>query len=179
MKEAISERQLKGIDIRPHNLPYAEIVDMIQGTEGNKQCGVLMLKPGCFSTGGAGKPIQGKTEELFSLNNLDVIATSCVKLTREQVHQLYPNIFSSDVESITGRLDELRILLEDYLSDYVFTYLVQGDSALDKLASIKKVLRENLEHVGNWDVNNLVHVPNEKYLAQDIEILFSRSENSD
>ena len=178
MKETLKERQIKDINKRPHNLPYTEIVEMIRNTEGNEQCGVLMLKPGCFSVDGACTPTQDKTEQLFSSKNLNVIATSCVTLTREQVHLLYPNIFSPEVKAITGRLDELRVLLEDYLSDQVFTYLVRGGGVLDKLDSIKKVLRQDVDHVGDWDVNNLVHVPRRENLAQDISILFNRGDNS-
>lgn len=179
MKETLRERQIKSIGTRLHNLPYTEIVEILQSNEGNEQYCVLMLKPGCFSIDSTGTPTQDKTEELFSTNNLNVIATSCVKLTKEQVHQLYPNIFGADVEAITDRLDKLRVLLEDYLSDHVFTYLIRGDSALDKLDSIKKVLRKDVEHVGNWDVNNLVHVPIRENIDQDINILFNRSKSSD
>lgn len=179
MKETLRERQIKSIGTRPHNLSCTEIVEILQNNEGNKQYGVLMLKPGCFSVDRTSTPTQDKTEELFLINNLNVIATSCVKLTKKQVHQLYPNIFGADVEAITDRLDELRVLMEDYLSDHVFTYLVCGDGALDKLDSIKKVLRKDVGHVGNWDVSNLAHVPIRENVDQDINILFNHSESSD
>lgn len=178
MAEILRERQIKDIGTRPHNLPYSKIVEIIQNNEGGGQYGVLMLKPGCFSVDNMVTPTQDKTEELFSSNNLNVIATSCVTLTIEQVHSLYPNIFGSDVEATTDRLGGLRVLLEDYLSDCVFTYLVYGEGALDKLGTIKKVLRQDVDHVGNWDVNNLVHVSNRKNLAQDISILFNHSDSS-
>lgn len=179
MKEILRERQIKDIGTRPHNLPHAEIVEIISNNESEEQYGVLMLKPGCFSVDSTGTPIQDKTEELLSLNNLDVIATSCVRLNKEQVHQLYPHIFGPEVEAITDRLEELRVLLENYLSDRVFTYLVRGKDALDKLETIKRVLRQDVDHVGNWDVNNLVHVPDRENLAQNINILFNHNESPD
>lgn len=171
--EISKERYIKNIGIRPHNLPYSQLTEIMQRNEGNGQHGVLMLKPGCFLVDGRSTSIQDQTEELISSSGLDVVATSCVALTREQVRKLYPNIFGSDVTAITDRLDDLRILLEDYLLDCVFAYLVHGKDAPNKLKTIKVILRQNVNRVGNWDVENLVHTPNQENLAQDIDILFN------
>ena len=66
-------------------------------------------------------------------------------------------------QAITDRLDDLRILLEDYLLDCVFAYLVHGKDAPNKLKTIKKLFSEqNVNRVGNWDVENLVHTPNQE-----------------
>lgn len=173
--EIPKERLIKNIGIRPHNLPYSQLIEIMQSNEENGQYGVLMLKPGCFLVDGQSTSIQDKTEDLISSSSLNVVATSCVALTREQVHKLYPNIFGSDVTAITDRLDDLRILLEDYLSDCVFAYLVHGEDALNKLKTVRIILRKNVDHVGNWDVENLVHVPNQRNLAQDIDILFNNA----
>lgn len=173
MVEIPKERYIKNIGIRPHNLPYSQLIERIQSNEGNGQHGVLMLKPGCFLVDGRSTSIQNQTEELISSSGLDVVATSCVALTREQIHKLYPNVFGSDVTAITDRLDDLRILLEDYLSDCVFAYLVHGEDAPNKLKTIKVILRQNADHVGNWDIENLVHVPDQGNLTQDMDILFN------
>lgn len=171
--EIPKERQIKNLGTRLHNMPYSQLVEKTQSNEGAGQYGVIMLKPGCFSVDNQITPIQDQTEELFVDNKLNVVATSCINLTKEQVHELYLNIFGSDITAITGRLDELRVLLEDYLSDCVFTYLVYGEDSQNKLETIKIILRERVAHVGNWDINNWIHVPTRDSVIQDIEILFN------
>lgn len=166
------ERQIKNIGMRPHNLPYSQIVEIMQGNTDDGKLGVLMLKPGCFSISGHSST-QEQTEELISSHKLDVVATSCTVLTREQIHGIYPNIFGPTVVALTDRLDELRILMEDYLSNCVFTYLVYGDNSLNGLIAIKRILRQNTIRAGNWDVHNLVHVPNQEDLIQNRDVLFN------
>ncbi len=171
--EIPKERQIKNLGTRPHNIPYSQLVEKMQNNEGVGQYGVIMLKPGCFSVDNKITSIQDQTEGLFADNNLNVVATSCINLTKEQIHELYPGIFGSNVAAITDRLDELRVLLDDYLSDCVFTYLVYGENFQGKLETIKKILRKRIARVGNWDVNNWIHVPTQKNITQDIEILFN------
>lgn len=168
------ERQIKNIGTRPHNLPYSQIVEMTLDNIDDGRLSVLMLKPGCFSINGHSL-IQEQTEELISSHKLDVVATSCTVLSREQIHRIYPNIFGSNVVTLTDRLDELRILMEDYLSSCVFTYLVYGNNSLNELIAIKKILRQNIVHEGNWDVHNRVHVPNQEDLIQNRDILFNHN----
>ena len=120
--EVPRERLIKNIGMRPHNLSDSQLQVLLFDVS-KDQLGILMLKPGCFSVAGR-TLIQEKTEDLISSYNLDVIATSCTVLTREQVHQLYPNIYGPDVVAQNARLGELRILMEDYLANCVFTYSV-------------------------------------------------------
>lgn len=171
--EVPKERQIKDNGTSPHNLPYSRLLERMQGKEEIEQHGVLMLKPGCFSVDNENTPVQDQTENLFSSHDLDIIATSCITLSRNQIHQLYPNIFELSVKPRTSRLAELRPLLEDYLSDCVFAYLVRGEKAQEKLQSIKEILRQDVEHVGNWDVENRVHVPGEENLNKTISLLFN------
>lgn len=173
MKSEIPKtRTLKNIGVRPHNLPFSQL-QMTTEDQGKKgQLGVLMLKPGCFSVEGR-TTIQDNAEELMSNQNLDVISTSCVLLDRNQIHQLYPNIFGESVVASTGRLGDLRVLLEDYLSDCVFSYLVSGENTQQKLDSVKRVMRQQVEHVGNWDVHNHVHVPDSSDMPKNLDLLFN------
>lgn len=170
--EVPKERQIKDIGARPHNLPGSRLAEKMQAKERAEQLGVLMLKPGCFSTNTESNPVQEQTEKLLSSHNLDVLATSCVALTRDQIHQLYPNIFGQNIKPKTFRLSELRLLLEEYLSDCVFAYLVHGNNVQQRLELIKETLRQDVEKVGNWDVENRVHVPEEENLDQVISLLF-------
>lgn len=170
--EIPKKSQIKDNGVRPHNLPYSRLEERMQGKERAGEHGVLMLKPGCFSINTESNPVQKQTEELISSYNLDVVATSCSALTKEQTHQLYPNIFGQSFKPKTPRLAKLRPLLEEYLSDCVFAYLVYGENALQRLGLIKETLRQDLEKVGNWDVENRVHVPDEGNLDQAISLLF-------
>ncbi len=170
--EVPKERLIKNIGIRPHNLSGSQLQDLLPDSDSEDRLGILMLKPGCFSVAGR-TSIQDKTEDLLSSFNLDVIATSCTVLTREQVHRLYPNIYDPDVVAQSARLGELRILMEDYLSNCVFTYMVYGDNSLNELKKIKRLLRQDVIKVGNWDVHNRVHVPEQSDLDQNTDILFN------
>ena len=170
--EIPKERQIKNIGPRPHNLPYCQLCEITSSSEGKSQLGVLMLKPGCFSVYGR-TSIQDYAEELISSWNLDVVSTSCVPLSREQIHRIYPSIFGANTAAATDRLVDLRVLLESYLSDCVFTYLVSGEDTQRKLVTIKGIVRQGVERVGNWDVHNRVHVPDKEELSQDVDILFN------
>ncbi len=169
--EVPKERLIKNIGIRPHNLSDSQLKVLLPGESDKGQLGILMLKPGCFSAVGR-TSIQDKTEEYLSSFNLDVIATSCTVLTRDQVHRLYPHIFSTDVVAQSDRFGELRILMEEYLTNCVFTYLIYGENSIDELKKIKRLLRQDVVKVGNWDVYNRVHVPELNDLNQNKNILF-------
>jgi len=170
--EVPKERLIKNIGIRPHNLSDSQLQDLLPSSDIEDRLGILMLKPGCFSVASR-TSIQDKAEYLLSSFDLDVIATSCTVLTREQVHRLYPNIYGPDVVAQNARLEELRVLMEDYLANCVFTYLVYGNNSLSELKTIKKLLRQDVTKVGNWDVYNRVHVPDQGDLDQNRDILFN------
>lgn len=173
--ESIRLRNIKNLGPRPHNLPYSQVIEAIKNNENGGQYGVLMLKPECFLIGDQNTSIQDQVEDLLSANNLNVVVTACRPISKEQVHLLYPNIFGSDVAATSDRLGELRVLLEEYLSNCVFTYLVQGENTQRKLEDIKRVIRQGVARVGNWDVTNRIHVPDQEELTRDINILFSHN----
>ena len=171
MKSEIPQkRNIISIGERPHNLPFPRLNRIIY--DSNRELGILMLKPGCFSVEGS-TPIQDNAEKLISSQNLDVISTSCILLGKKEVHQLYPNIFGDNADASTGRLADLRVLLDDYLSDCVFSYLVSGENVQNKLESTKRTMRTAVEHVGNWDVYNHVHVPDTNEMPQNLDLLFN------
>jgi len=169
-------RVVKNIGLRPYNLPLERTREIALAQDDINRLGILVMKPGYFSPDPVGLPIQHKVEGLITSSQLDILATSCVSLSTEQVHTLYPDIFGAHVVDRTGTLGELQLALEDYMSDYVFSYLVNGVEALTKLGIIKNAVRLSTGYVkGSIKVRNAVHVSDREDLIHSLEVLFDTS----
>jgi len=132
------------------------------------------LKPGYFSLD-PGHPslFQRRVEDLISDNHLLVIATSSPVLNQEQVRAIYSRIFTDKETPIPPEVQKLRIDLETYMTAQVFSYLVYGIDAQNKLKSIKQVVREQIGWVqGSFEVKNAIHVPDKENFVAEIKMLF-------
>lgn len=175
--EVYRHREIKNIGLRPYNPPPEMVSQQIRAArekDSQGELGVFLLKPGYFSLDSKQpSSFQDTVEGLITAGNLDIIATSCVQLTTDKVHDLYPFIFGPGERPIPDFVLKLRADLESYMSDYVFSYLVFGPEAHRKLEIIKRALRNNLGYFkGSLNVKNAVHVAEREEIGRDLRILF-------
>ncbi len=177
IKETSETRFVQNVGSKPYNIPLAEIARRIEEVNPRYEIGVLVLKPGCFSKDHNDSRQQNLIEALFSACELEVVVASCVALDKLMVHQLYPDIYDPNVIAKSENFDKLQESLENYMSDYVFSYLVYGENALSKLGIIKETIRKSIRYKkGKICVENVVHVPDKDSIYSDINILFSSND---
>ena len=168
-------RPIQNLGMRPYNASIETVSQEIKATcEKKGELSVFLLKPGYFSLDHCQQSLfQSTVEGLITASGLDIITTSCIALTTEQIHGLYPFIFGPGETPVPDFVLKLREDLESYMSDYVFSYLVFGEDAQYKLEKIKKALRDSIGCVkGSLNVKNAIHLAEKNDAAKDIEILF-------
>lgn len=141
-----------------HNPSFQQIIGLTRNIP-NKELGILLLKPGFFPVDSFGRPLQRHVENLIEISQLKVVATACSILNKDNVRNLYDDLFGPAFTSVSPALSRVRANLEQYMTGgCVFWYLVSGSRAVDKTKVLKSAIRQSYGFIkGSEEVRNAIH----------------------